>query len=297
MPPKKRKPRFTKRTIASLALIVIFVSSTVYVLWNERGKMVTPSPSSFSHESWMSFVAPGALWFRFLNIPELAGFSGLFLSETLLSVTDANLEVNVSDAVYGLEVEASDGSAISVIGVNASTAYNVNRTLFGSNLPSTVYGSATMFQVEPYVSSTAQVAYVTVYSGAVVYCEGNETTLQALEAAIDASSNDFFGSDEYKIGYLLTRRGDPLLAFSYIEFVENDQEIRWAMVSASGTSDITRWETFNFASEADVASHRDEVIQYYLTGREVFTSGNFMLGKRVFESPTITDVRAIIMGM
>ena len=297
MPPKRRKPRFTKRSIASLALIVIFLSSTVYVLWNERGKIVTPSPSSFSHESWMSFVAPGALWFRFLNIPELAGFSGLFLSETLLSVADANLEVNVSDAVYGLEVEASDGSAISVIGVNASTAYNINRTLSSSNLPSIVYGNVAIFQVEPYVSSTAQVAYVTVYSGAVVYCEGNETALQALKTVIDSSSNDFFSSDEFKIGYMLARRGDPLLAFSYIEFVENDQKIRWAMVSASGTSDITKWEVFNFASEADVASQYQNVVQNYFYGKGVYTSRNFILGKRVYTSPTITDVRAIIMGM
>ncbi len=297
MPPKRRKPRFTKRSIATLALIVMFASYAVYVLWNERGRIVTPSPSSFSHESWMSFVPPGTLWFRLLNVPELNSFSGLFLSDTLLSVADANLNITVSDAVYGLEVETSDYSAISVIAVNATTLYNINRALSSSNLTSTVYGGVAIFQVEPYVSSTAKHAYIMVYNGAVVYCEGNETALQAIEAVVDASGNDLFSSDEYKVGYMLARRSDPLLAFSYIEFVENDQKIRWAMVSASGASDITRWEVYNFDSEADVASQKDAVVNNYLAGREVYTSSNFILGKRVYEDPSITDVRTIIMGM
>jgi hypothetical protein len=259
--------------------------------------MAIPSPSSFSHEAWMSFVAPGALWFRLMNVPELNGFSGLFLSDILLSVADANLNITVSDAVYGLEVETSDHSAISVIAVNATTLYNVNRMLSNSSLTSTVYGGVTIFHVDPYVSPSAQFAYVMVYNGAVVYCEGNETALQAVEAVVDASGNDLFSNDQYKVGYMLARRSDPLLAFSYIEFVENDQKIKWAMVSASGASDITRWEVYNFDSEADVASHYDEVVQNYLTGKEVYTSSNFILGKRVYESPTITDVRTIIMGM
>lgn len=212
-------------------------------------------------------------------------------------ITDVNLQINVSDAAYGLEVEASDGSTISVMSVNASTIYNINRTLSSSSLPSTVYSEVVIYQLEPFVSSSAQSAYIMVYGGAVVYCEGNETALQAIEAVIDASGNDFFSGDEYKVGYMLTRRGDPLLALSYIEFVENDQKIKWAMVSASGSSDITRWEIFNFASEADVASHKEDVVQNYLTGREVYTSGNFILGKRFYESPTITDIRTIILGM
>jgi len=297
MPPKRRKQRFTKRSIATLAFIVVFLSYAGYVLWNERGTVATPSPSSFNHEAWMSFVAPGAVWFRLMNVPELTGFSGLFLSDILLSVADVNLNITVSDAVYGLEVEASDYSAISVIAVNATTLYNLNRILSSSNLTSTVYGGITIFHVDPYVSSSNRFAYVMVYNGAVVYCEGNETALQAIEAVVDAQGNDFFSSDQYKVGYLLARRGDPLLAFSYIEFVENDQKIRWAMVFASGTSEITRWEIFNFASEADVASQKDAVVQNYLAGREVYTSSNFILGKRVYESPDVTNIRTIIMGM
>jgi len=297
MPPKRRKPRFTKRSIVTIAIIAVFLSYAAYVLWTERGTIATPSPSSFSHEAWMSFVAPGALWFRLMNVPELNGFSGLFLSNILLSVADANLNITVSDAVYGLEVETSDYSAISVIAVNATTLYNVNRMLSNSNLTSTVYNGVTIFRINPYVSTSAKFAYVMVYNGAVVYCEGNETVLQDVEAIVDASGNDFFSSDQYKVGYMLARRGDPLLAFSYIGFVENDQKIKWAMISASGASDITRWEIFNFASEADVASQKDAVIQNYLAGREVYTSSNFILGKRVYESPDVTDIRTIIMGM
>ena len=292
--PQKKKRHSQKRRILLAAVIIIIAAFGGYYalsLQNNTG----PSPlQKFKSESWMQLVPSDADRFRFLNITKLSKYEGLITNTVVVYTPDLDSNITIPDLSYGLDIEIF-GQFVNILGVNRTTANRVNVELSDRGLQHVVYGNASIYEIRTPLASQGNTGWISVFKDIIIYVEGNQTALRAIQSVMDAQTNGLFSSNSSKIGFVLTYGDKSYLAFSFLKFVDNELKIKWSMTSIFGSAQMTKREAFFFATEQDSSDNYQQVIDNFLVSADrTYRSNQLLFGDYSIAS---TELRSKIMGM
>jgi hypothetical protein len=292
--PAKRKGFSAKEKIIIPLMVFLFILLYVFVLYNPQNRISPPSASSFKSQPWMSFIPKNVEDFRFLDTTQLVEFPNLFSDSILLSIKEVKLNVSVTDAIYGLDIETENNIIVNIIALNRTYFEEVKRTFETSNLTSIIYDKITLYKLKTAPISMQGEAWVSFFDDAIILCEGNITAQEEIKSVYNAASNSFFANDTFKIGYLIASLSENQFIFSFYQSGNNSLNVLWEMRSASNTTDITVREAFYFASSKDLDSKYQEVLNdIFKKSKRTWVSDNFIVGESTYP---ISDIRAVMMG-
>lgn len=293
--PTNKKGSSNRMKIFGLVIIAALVISYGGILLSPTNKIPTPNPANFKESPWMEFIPEDASEFRFLNVTSLYSFSGIITNNTLLSIYQPEISINITDLNYNVDIITSSGGLVSVLGMSSSLIDSVGRTLALSNLSSLDYNGVPLFQVFLGNSTSLTEAWVSIHNGALLYCLGNTIAINSLKSVIDSIASNFFTDDAYKIGYLIASNGEDCYAFSYYSEGTNVFEITWDMRAAYGFTEITKRDVFFFASSDSASSKFSKVVNELIPkAASAYLGDSFILSVQKYSSQ---DIRTVLMNI
>ncbi|MDH7556263.1 MAG: hypothetical protein ACQXXL_07945 [Candidatus Methanosuratincola sp.] len=292
---KKKDQPSNKAKIVGILIIAALVVSTLGILLAGSGPKTTPlpSPQNFKPQVWMGYIPADAYEFRFLNITKLSIFPDL-LSETVLSISDPEIQVNISEITFGIDLIASNYTGVSILGVGDEVRGRVSGALQGSNITPSYSLGVPVYRIPASNGSTASGAWLCVYNNSLLYSEGDSAAFQAIASIIGASQL-LFDNDSYKTGYLLATGGSDSFVVSYYRADINQFNISWVMSAAFGSTSIVKHDVFSFPTR-DLASAQYSAVVKNVIGNAsaVYLSGPYMLAVDTYP---LSDIRLVLMSL
>ncbi len=297
--PRRKKESYAKRRVFAIFIIVALLASYgAYFFISMNSAYIPPSPSSFSYEDWMWFVPAGASQFRFLNITDLLQFDGLFVNETILSISSPSIIVNVTELSFGIEMVAPSSGVISVLGISQEARERIAAILSQSNATTMTINNVTLYKTSASNNDSSS-AWMGIFKNALLYSEvgssqANDTVvIETILDVIGASSNNFFSNDDYKVGYLIIN-SQKCYVFSYYAEATNSYKILSDMRGAYGVSEIIKHEVYFLANSSDLSSTYSAIKEDLLYDATSILKGeDFVVG--IFSySYSLSTLRAIL---
>jgi hypothetical protein len=277
MPTKKKNSGSSwKLKLFVIVIILIFAGSYLTIFGSSLiSKSTLPSASSFNSEEWMSFIPQNVTEFEFLNY-NVTGIANLLQTNVSLYLIDINYNLSVFDVHYEVDIQAST-SAVKVLMVNSTVASFITSAYSALNQTSFTYDNVTMYLING--SDTPQQAWIAVYNGAVLYSVGNTTGQAAIAQVMDATNNQFFSSDPYKVGFLTVSNQGQYFALYYANNFDPSLQIDWAMVSFINNVNPTEYQVFHFPTSAIANSEYSQVEHmYFVNSTSIHIANNFIFG-------------------
>ncbi|MBC7127673.1 MAG: hypothetical protein ABC585_01210 [Candidatus Methanosuratincola petrocarbonis] len=294
-PRRKKKDQSTnKAKIIGILIIAALVVSTVGIFLTGGPKTTPlPSPQNFKAEAWMSYIPADAYEFRFLNITRLSAFPDL-LSTTVLSISDPEIQVNISEITFGIDVVSFNYTGVSILGIGEAVRERVSGALQGSNITPSYSHGVPVYRIPASNGSALSDAWLCVYNNSLLYSEGDAAAYQAIDAIIGASQL-LFDNDSYKTGYLLATGGSDSFVVSYYKADSNQFNISWVMSAAFGTTSIVKHDVFSFPSRELASAQYSGVVKNVIgNASAVYLSGPYMLAVDTYP---LSDIRYVLMSL
>ncbi|HRR53876.1 MAG TPA: hypothetical protein P5290_00855 [Candidatus Methanomethylicus sp.] len=291
MPPRK-KESYTKRKIFAIFIIVALLASYgTYFFISLNSAYTPPSPTSFVYEDWMWFLPAGTLQFRFLNITDLLQFEGLFINETILSIDSPSITVNLTELSFGIDMVAPSSGLVAILGISQEAQDRVASILSQSNATTLTINNVTLYKTSASKGSSMSSAWMGIFNDSLIYSEGDSVAIAAIQDVLGAAGNNFFGNDDYKVGYLIINSQRCYVISYYLEEA-NSYKVLSDMRGAYGTSAITKHEVYFITNSSDLSSTYSKIKEDLLFGAVSVARGDdFVVA--TFSYP-ISELRSVL---
>ncbi|MEM4656890.1 MAG: hypothetical protein QXX77_00540 [Candidatus Methanosuratincola sp.] len=291
---KKKEQSSNKAKIIGILIIAALVVSTVGIFLTGGPKTTPlPSPQNFKAYPWMGYVPADVYEFRFLNITKLSAFPDL-LSTTVISISDPEIQVNITEITFGIDLIAFNYTGVSILGIGESVRDRVSEALQGSNITPSYSHGVPVYRIPASNGSTAAGAWLCVYNSSLLYSEGDAAAYQAIDSII-GTNQLLFDNDSYKTGYLLATGGADSFVVSYYRADSNQFNISWIMSAAFGTTSIVKHDVFSFPSREIASAQYSTVVKNVIgNASAVYLSGSYMLAVDTYP---LSDIRLVLMSL
>ncbi|MBC7113764.1 MAG: hypothetical protein H5T34_07135 [Candidatus Methanomethyliales bacterium] len=292
MPQKSRKKTGPSKITKVFIPLIILILVLSYIAYFFSSNYVTPpSPSSFKQAEWMSLIPSQVEGFRYLNITSLMSYPNLFQGETLFSIPNLNLNLNLSDVTYGLDILIGEDEVVTIIALKPSILDKMSLVLNSSSLETVSYRNIALYFLPVSPINIEDSAWICLHRGALIITEGKSA--EAVKIVIDSDLNPFFSNDSLKVGYLLSSLGEDQLSFSYFKSGNNSYNVDWEMRSVR--SGLTVRYLLHFPSSSLLDSKYSDVVKnIFAKSKSVYRSDFFIFGDFTY-SPS--EIRSVIMGL
>lgn len=292
LPQKSRKKTGPSKITKVFIPLIILILVLSYIAYFFSSNYVTPpSPSSFKQAEWMSLIPSQVEGFRYLNITSLMSYPNLFQGETLFSIPNLNLNLNLSDVTYGLDILIGEDEVVTIIALKPSILDKMSLVLNSSSLETVSYRNIALYFLPVSPINIEDSAWICLHRGALIITEGKSA--EAVKIVIDSDLNPFFSNDSLKVGYVLSSLGEDQLSFSYFKSGNNSYNVDWEMRSVR--SGLTVRYLLHFPSSSLLDSKYSDVVKnIFAKSKSVYRSDFFIFGDFTY-SPS--EIRSVIMGL